>query len=119
MEVPDAHTVAQTFTLSELSAATNDFSQESFIGEGGFGRVYKGVLQNTGQVVAVKQMDRGGLQGHREFLVEILILNVLHHPNLVSLIGYCAQHAQRLVVYEYMMLGSLDNHLHGKHLQVF
>lgn len=50
MEVPDAHTVAQTFTLSELAAATNDFSQESFIGEGGFGRVYKGVLQNMGQV---------------------------------------------------------------------
>jgi serine/threonine protein kinase len=62
----------------------------------------------------VKQLDRNGLQGNREFLVEVLMLSLLHHPNLVRLIGYCADGDQRLLVYEYMLLGSLENHLHGK-----
>lgn len=65
------------------------------------------------QVVAVKQLDRNGLQGNREFLVEVLMLSLLHHPNLVNLIGYCADGDQRLLVYEYMQLGSLEDHLHG------
>lgn len=66
------------------------------------------------QVVAVKQLDRNGLQGNREFLVEVLMLSLLHHPNLVNLIGYCADGDQRLLVYEFMPLGSLEDHLHGK-----
>jgi serine/threonine protein kinase len=65
------------------------------------------------QVVAVKQLDRNGLQGNREFLVEVLMLSLLHHPNLVNLIGYCADGDQRLLVYEFMPLGSLEDHLHG------
>lgn len=67
------------------------------------------------QVIAVKQLDRNGFQGNREFLVEVLMLSLLHHPNLVRLIGYCADGDQRLLVYEYMVLGSLENHLYGKH----
>lgn len=66
------------------------------------------------QVVAVKQLDRDGLQGNREFLVEVLMLSLLHHPNLVNLIGYCADGDQRLLVYEFLPLGSLEDHLHGK-----
>ena len=66
------------------------------------------------QVVAVKQLDRNGLQGKREFVVLVLMLGRLHHPNLVDLIGYCADGNQRLLVYEFMPLGSLQNHLHGK-----
>lgn len=66
------------------------------------------------QVVAVKQLDRNGLQGNREFLVEVLMLSLLHHPNLVNLIGYCADGDQRLLVYEFMPLGCLEDHLHGK-----
>lgn len=65
------------------------------------------------QIVAIKQLDRNGLQGNREFLVEVLMLSLLHHPNLVNLIGYCADGDQRLLVYEYMPLGSLEDHLHG------
>ena len=65
------------------------------------------------QVVAVKQLDRNGLQGNREFLVEVLMLSLLHHPNLVNLIGYCADGDQRLLVYDFMPLGSLEDHLHG------
>ncbi|KAK2632066.1 hypothetical protein EUGRSUZ_L02048, partial [Eucalyptus grandis] len=102
---------AQTFTFRELATATKNFRQECLIGEGGFGRVYKGMLDKTGQVVAVKQLDRNGLQGNREFLVEVLMLSLLHHENLVNLIGYCADGDQRLLVYEYMPRGSLEDHL--------
>ncbi|KAM1082902.1 hypothetical protein FF1_021522 [Malus domestica] len=110
--VPGGQIAAQTFTFRELATATKNFRPESFIGEGGFGRVYKGQLESTGQVVAVKQLDRNGLQGNREFLVEVLMLSLLHHPNLVNLIGYCADGDQRLLVYEFMPLGSLEDHLH-------
>ncbi|WOK93574.1 serine/threonine-protein kinase CDL1-like [Canna indica] len=105
------HIAAHTFTFRELAAATKNFRQDCLLGEGGFGRVYKGRLEN-GQVVAVKQLDRNGLQGNREFLVEVLMLSLLHHPNLVNLIGYCAYGDQRLLVYEFMPLGSLEDHLH-------
>ncbi|KAK2360624.1 putative serine/threonine-protein kinase pbl26 [Trifolium repens] len=102
---------AQTFTFRELASITRNFRQENLIGEGGFGRVYKGRLEKTNQEVAVKQLDRNGLQGNREFLVEVLMLSLLHHQNLVNLIGYCADGDQRLLVYEYMSLGSLEDHL--------
>jgi len=67
------------------------------------------------QFVAVKQLDLNGFQGNREFLVEVLMLSLLHHPNLVNLVGYCADGDQRLLVYEYMAFGSLAEHLLGKY----
>ncbi|KAI3979651.1 hypothetical protein MKX01_013746 [Papaver californicum] len=103
---------AHTFTCRELAVATNNFKEECVLGEGGFGRVYKGYLESTDKVVAVKQLDRDGLQGNREFLVEVLMLSLLDHSNLVKLIGYCADGDQRLLVYELMPLGSLDDHLY-------
>ncbi|MQM18126.1 hypothetical protein Taro_051112 [Colocasia esculenta] len=106
------HIAAQTFTFRELAAATKNFRADCLLGEGGFGRVYKGKLESINQIVAIKQLDRNGLQGNREFLVEVLMLSLLHHPNLVNLIGYCADGDQRLLVYEYMSLGSLEDHLH-------
>ncbi|XP_019456895.1 PREDICTED: serine/threonine-protein kinase PBS1-like [Lupinus angustifolius] len=112
IHIPGVQIAAQTFTYRELAAATKNFRPESFIGEGGFGCVYKGWLESTNQIVAVKQLDRNGLQGNREFLVEVLMLSLLHHTNLVNLIGYCADGDQRLLVYEFMPLGSLEDHLH-------
>ncbi|PKA57651.1 Serine/threonine-protein kinase PBS1 [Apostasia shenzhenica] len=82
------HIAAHTFSFGELAAATKNFRPECLLGEGGFGHVYKGRLED-GQVVAVKQLDRNGLQGNREFLVEVLMLSLLHHSNLVNLIGNC------------------------------
>ncbi|KAE8717975.1 putative serine/threonine-protein kinase RLCKVII [Hibiscus syriacus] len=107
------HIAVQTFTFHELAVATKNFRADCLLGEGGFGRVYKGRLESTNQVVAIKRLDRNGLQGNREFLVEVMMLSLLHHPNLVNLIGYCADGDQRLLVYEYMPLGSLEDHLHG------
>lgn len=106
------HIAAHTFTFRELATATKKFRADCLLGEGGFGRVYKGRLERTNQVVAIKQLDQNGLQGNREFLVEVLMLSLLHHPHLVNLIGYCADGDQRLLVYEFMPLGSLEDHLH-------
>ncbi|XP_078148815.1 receptor-like cytoplasmic kinase 185 isoform X1 [Carex rostrata] len=101
----------RTFSYYELAAATRNFKEDLFLGKGGFGCVHKGWLDN-GQVVAIKQLDRNGLQGNREFLVEVLMLSLFHHEHLVNLIGYCTDSDHRMLVYEYMPLGSLEDHLH-------
>ncbi|KAF8397605.1 hypothetical protein HHK36_016525 [Tetracentron sinense] len=67
---------AQIFTFRQLAAATKNFRADCLLGEGGFGRVYKGRLESTNQIVAIKQLDRNGFQGNREFLVEVLMLNL-------------------------------------------
>ncbi|KAL6839305.1 hypothetical protein ACP4OV_030977 [Aristida adscensionis] len=103
---------SRVFTFSQLADATDSFSPENLLGEGGFGRVYKGYIQDTAEVIAVKQLDKDGFQGNREFLVEVLMLSLLHHPNLVTLLGYSTDCDQRILVYEYMPLGSLQDHLH-------
>ncbi|MFQ6621397.1 hypothetical protein Gotur_001458 [Gossypium turneri] len=102
---------AKTFNYRDLCTATNNFNPENQLGEGGFGRVYKGQVEPNQQVVAIKQLDRNGYQGNREFLVEVLMLSLLNHPNLVTLVGYCADGDQRILVYEYMANGSLESHL--------
>ncbi|GAA0168916.1 hypothetical protein Leryth_016314 [Lithospermum erythrorhizon] len=105
--------VARSFTLKELAAITQNFQEANLIGEGGFGKVYKGQLDCGMTTVAIKQLNLEGLQGNQEFIVEVLMLSLLHHPNLVNLIGYCTDGDQRLLVYEYMPMGSLETHLFG------
>ncbi|WJX56117.1 putative serine/threonine-protein kinase pbl15 [Trifolium repens] len=105
------------FQLSELRAITQNFSSNYLLGEGGFGTVHKGYLDDNfrqglkAQPVAVKLLDIEGLQGHREWLAEVIFLGQLRHPNLVKLIGYCCEDEERLLVYEFMPRGSLENHL--------
>ncbi|CAI9753282.1 unnamed protein product [Fraxinus pennsylvanica] len=101
---------AIAFSFRELATATRNFRQ--FIGEGGYGPVYKGKLESTGQIVAVKKLNQNGLQGNKEFLVEVLMLSLLRHPNLVNLVGYCDEGDQRILVYEFFPLGSLESRLH-------
>ncbi|KAK4279277.1 hypothetical protein QN277_016995 [Acacia crassicarpa] len=118
-KIGNGNITAKIFSYRELRVATQNFHQDNLIGEGGFGRVYKGFLESMNQVVAVKQLDRNGFQGNREFLVEVLLLSLLSHPNLVNLVGYCADGDQRILVYEYMVNGSLEDHLFGKSNEVF
>ncbi|GMP82909.1 hypothetical protein CsSME_00037019 [Camellia sinensis var. sinensis] len=106
---------SSVFTLKEMEEATNSFSEENLVGKGGFGRVYKAILR-SGEVVAIKKMELPpfkAAEGEREFRVEVDILSRLDHPNLVSLIGYCADGKHRFLVYEYMHNGNLQDHLNG------
>ncbi|XP_076895253.1 serine/threonine-protein kinase PCRK2-like [Bidens hawaiensis] len=110
------------FTYAELKAGTDNFCMASKIGEGGFGYVYKGVIMSLEHPfheihVAVKCGKRL-LQGHKEWMTEINVLGVLEHPNLVKLIGYCAEDDERgvhlFLVYQYMVNGSVRDHLYAK-----
>ncbi|KAK2986705.1 hypothetical protein RJ640_010930 [Escallonia rubra] len=102
------------FSYRDLSAATNNFSDERKLGEGGFGAVYRGYLINLGIAVAVKKISRGSRQGKKEYITEVKIISRLRHRNLVQLIGWCHDQTEFLLVYEYMPNGSLDSHLFGK-----
>ncbi|KAK7303285.1 hypothetical protein RJT34_14188 [Clitoria ternatea] len=107
----EAKNDVKIFAYEDLNEATNNFSSERLIGEGGFGNVYKGYLASLDQTAAVKVLNRQGAQGTREFFSEILMLSMVQHPNLVRLIGYCADGDHRILVYEFMANGSLENHL--------
>ncbi|RDX76520.1 putative LRR receptor-like serine/threonine-protein kinase, partial [Mucuna pruriens] len=100
----------RSFDYEEMAVATNNFSDSAKIGQGGYGRVYKGLLSD-GTVVAIKRAQEGSLQGEKEFLTEIQLLSRLHHRNLVSLIGYCDEEGEQMLVYEYMPNGTLRDHL--------
>ncbi|XP_042510004.1 serine/threonine-protein kinase PCRK1-like [Macadamia integrifolia] len=111
----------RVFSFSELRSATRGFSRALMIGEGGFGCVYRAVVTvsdddpDAKMDVAIKQLNRSGLQGHKEWITEVNYLGVVKHPNLVRLVGYCAEDdergIQRLLVYELMRNKSLEDHI--------
>eukprot|EP00252_Welwitschia_mirabilis_P005778 TRINITY_DN16360_c0_g1_i1.p1 TRINITY_DN16360_c0_g1~~TRINITY_DN16360_c0_g1_i1.p1 ORF type:complete len:403 (+),score=76.18 TRINITY_DN16360_c0_g1_i1:335-1543(+) len=111
---------AYVFTYSELSQCTKNFRHDHILGEGGFGIVYKGYLDESireglkAMSVAVKVLNPEGVQGHKEWLAEVIFLGQLSHPHLVKLIGYCYEAEHRLLVYEFMSRGSLENQLFRK-----
>ncbi|CAH9100519.1 unnamed protein product [Cuscuta europaea] len=100
------------YSLKELEMATNGFSPDNVIGEGGYGVVYRGVLPD-GSVVAVKNLLNNKGQAEKEFKVEVEAIGKVRHKNLVGLLGYCADGTQRLLVYEYVDNGNLEQWLHG------
>ncbi|CAA6654456.1 unnamed protein product [Spirodela intermedia] len=125
-EPSDPIAALKAFTLNDLKAATKNFRSDSYLGEGGFGCVYKGWIdENThaptkpgvGIVVAIKKLKQESIQGHKEWLAEVTYLGQFHHENLVKLIGYCSEADKKLLVYEYMPRGSLENHLFKRGVQ--
>ncbi|KAH9561692.1 hypothetical protein CY35_05G036500 [Sphagnum magellanicum] len=100
------------FSLAELERATEKFKIDNIVGEGGFGRVYRGVLDN-GVCVAIKVLTCVHQQGNYEFIAEVEMLSRLHHRNLVTLIGICTENHMCFLVYEFVPNGSVESHLHG------
>eukprot|EP00271_Cylindrocystis_brebissonii_P013468 TRINITY_DN332_c0_g1_i9.p1 TRINITY_DN332_c0_g1~~TRINITY_DN332_c0_g1_i9.p1 ORF type:complete len:383 (+),score=75.22 TRINITY_DN332_c0_g1_i9:1379-2527(+) len=106
----------EVFRIQELAEATRQFlDPDMVLGEGGFGKVFKGWLKDPVTMetypVAVKRLNPDSFQGQNEWLAEILVLGRLRHPNLVRLVGYCADQGEGLLVYEFLAKGSLDYHL--------
>ncbi|XP_008230912.1 PREDICTED: receptor-like protein kinase FERONIA [Prunus mume] len=100
------------FSLSEIKAATRNFSDISIIGRGGFGNVYKGYLDDGATPVAIKRLKPESSQGAHEFQTEIRMLSQLRHQHLVSLVGYCTDDGEMILVYDYMARGTLCDHLY-------
>ncbi|CAL5425527.1 unnamed protein product [Camellia sinensis] len=116
----------KSFNFNDLKNATKNFRPDSLLGEGGFGCVFKGWIDEntfaptkpgTGIVVAVKKLKTESFQGHWEWLTEVNYLGQLRHENLVKLIGYCSDSENKLLVYEFMPKGSLENHIFRKGVQ--
>jgi serine/threonine protein kinase len=105
-------------SLLDLQFATENFNAKRIIGKGGFGNVYKGVLKN-GMTVAVKRSEPGSGQGLPEFQAEIMVLSKIRHRHLVSLVGYCDERYEMILVYEYMEKGTLRESLYGTNLSSF
>lgn len=103
----------QKLTLNDLIEATNGFHNDSLIGSGGFGDVYKAQLKD-GRIVAIKKLIHVSGQGDREFTAEMETIGKIKHRNLVPLLGYCKVNEERLLVYDYMKFGSLEDVLHDR-----
>ncbi|CAH2034542.1 unnamed protein product [Thlaspi arvense] len=110
-----ASTMGRKFTLAEIRAATKNFDDGLAIGIGGFGKVYRGELED-GTLIAIKRATPHSQQGLAEFETEIVMLSRLRHRHLVSLIGFCDEHNEMILVYEYMANGTLRSHLFGSNL---
>lgn len=107
---------AKTFSSADIDKATDFFNEANVLGEGGFGRVYSGVLEDA--KVAIKILKRYDQQSGREFLAEVEMLSRLHHRNLVKLIGICVEDRTRCIVYELVPNGSVESHLHGTNTMI-
>ncbi|KAD4982179.1 hypothetical protein E3N88_18850 [Mikania micrantha] len=112
------HPNLRVFSFAELKTATRNFRSDTVLGEGGFGKVYKGWLEDRSTsrstVVAVKKLNSESMQGLQEWQAEVDFLGRLSHPNLVKLLGYCYDCSELLLIYEFMQKGSLENHLFGR-----
>ncbi|PON40719.1 Tyrosine-protein kinase [Parasponia andersonii] len=104
---------AMLFKYTEIQQATDDFAKENLLGEGGYGHVYKGKLQD-GQLIAAKVRKEESNQGFAEFHSEVYVLSFARHKNIVMLLGYCSREKFNILVYEYICNKSLDWHLFDK-----
>ncbi|CAK8540756.1 unnamed protein product [Lathyrus sativus] len=104
------------FTIADIKAARKNFDDAFIIGVGGFGNVYKGFIDGS-TPVAIKRLKQGSQQGANEFINEIELLSQLRHIHLVSLVGYCNDDAEMILVYEFMQHGTLGEYLYGSNKQ--
>ncbi|CAL5399084.1 unnamed protein product [Camellia sinensis] len=104
---------ARCFSFEDLKKYTNNFSDANCIGAGGYGKVYRGTLP-TEQLVAIKRAKQGSTQGGLEFKSELELLSRIHHKNVVSLVGFCFEQGEQMLVYEYIANGTLKESLSGK-----
>jgi serine/threonine protein kinase len=105
--------LCRSFSLLEICTATKNFDVCLIIGVGGFGHVYKGYIDNGSTPVAIKRLKSGSQQGEKEFINEIDMLSKLRHRHLVSLIGYCNENNEMIIVYHFMARGTLQDHLYN------
>jgi len=101
------------FSYKNLHKATKGFKHTELLGEGGFGKVYRGILPSSNVQIAVKRVSHNSKQGMKEFVAEIVSMGRLRHRNLVQLLGYCRRRGELLLVYDYMPNGSLDKFLYS------
>ncbi|KAL3520837.1 hypothetical protein ACH5RR_018986 [Cinchona calisaya] len=111
-EVATTESSCRRFSFAEIMLATQNFSDALVIGKGGFGKVYKGFIHGIPEIVAVKRLKSDSKQGAQEFRAEIETLSKLRHIHLVSLIGYCNEYQEMILVYEYMPRGTLADNLY-------
>jgi serine/threonine protein kinase len=105
--------LCRKFSFAEIKAATNDFDNVLIIGVGGFGYVYKGYIDDGTTLVAIKRLKSSSKQGAHEFHTEIAMLSQLRYLHLVSLIGYCKDGDEMILIYDYMAHGTLRDHLYN------
>ncbi|KAE8695733.1 putative Malectin/receptor protein kinase family protein [Hibiscus syriacus] len=110
LSLPDE--LCPKFSLDEIKVATGDFHEALFIGVGGFRNVYKGFLDDGETIVAIKRLNPESKQCAREFMTEIEMLSQLRHIHSVSLIGYCIDDNEKILVYDYIINGTLRDHLY-------
>ncbi|CAA6675317.1 unnamed protein product [Spirodela intermedia] len=103
----------RSFSYSELARATRNFAPEEKLGRGGFGDVYRGILNQPKMVVAIKRVAKDSRQGKKEYVAEVKVISRVRHRNLVQLVGWCHEKGELLLAYEYMPNGSLDAHLYN------
>ncbi|KAM7462747.1 hypothetical protein LguiA_030868 [Lonicera macranthoides] len=104
--------LCRRFSLFDIISATNNFDDALIIGQGGFGKVYKGIMDDGAITVAIKRLNPMSKQGAPEFWTEIDMLSKIRHSHIVSLIGYCDSHDEMILIYEYMVRGTLAEHLY-------
>ncbi|XP_042758327.2 putative receptor-like protein kinase At5g39000 [Lactuca sativa] len=100
--------------LQTIKDCTQDFDERNFIGKGGYGSVYMGILSwgdHVNELVAIKRLDVKGFQGTKEFLTELTMLSQYQHENIITLVGFCDDNKEMILVYEYANHGSLDTYL--------
>lgn len=109
--------LCRRFSLTEIKQATCDFADHCIIGSGGFGHVFKGYIDDGSITVAVKRLNTSSMQGAREFRTEIEMISELRHLHIVSLLGFCDEHGEMILVYEFMPRGNLRDHLYNSQKQ--